>query len=110
MKTFGKTLFLVLMSLSILALNSCEKDEGEQAASDLVGTWTVQSSILDVSVGGVFPYQRHGGPTILLPAHPLQNTEARYERGLRELSPDRRVRLGPRGCRRASPWDSGRSW
>jgi hypothetical protein len=53
MKFFTKASFLILLCLSLVFFNSCEKDEGKQASSDLIGTWTVKESSMDVSVGGV---------------------------------------------------------
>jgi len=53
MKTLSKASLLILMSLSLGFLTSCEKDEGEKASSDLIGTWTIQESSMDVTIDGV---------------------------------------------------------
>ena len=53
MKSFTKASFLILMSLSLVFFNSCEKDEDEKVSSDLIGTWTIKESSMDIAVGGV---------------------------------------------------------
>jgi len=53
MKSFTKASSLILICLSLVLFNSCEKDEGEKVSSDLIGTWTVKESSMDVTVGGV---------------------------------------------------------
>ena len=53
MKYFIKANFLIVMSLSILLFTSCETDEGEKVQSDLIGTWTIDESTVDMTIGGV---------------------------------------------------------
>ena len=53
MKSLSKVSFLILVSVSLVFFNSCEKEEGETVSNDLIGTWTISSSSIDVSVGGV---------------------------------------------------------
>ena len=53
MKTLTKASSVILMFLTLAFFYSCEKDEGETVSSDLIGTWTVKESSVDVTVGGV---------------------------------------------------------
>ena len=53
MKSLSKVSFLILMSVSLVFFNSCEKEEGEKVSNDLIGTWTISSSSMDITVGGV---------------------------------------------------------
>ena len=75
MKSLNKTLFLILMSLSLVFFNSCEKDEGTKASSDLIGTWNIDNSTVSVTVGGVDLV------TYLMDAMELTQEEAEFMAG-----------------------------
>jgi hypothetical protein len=53
MKTFIKPIFLIAISFSLVFFNSCETDDDEQVKSDLIGTWTIDDSDVEIKVGGV---------------------------------------------------------
>lgn len=43
--------FMLLLSLIIVTISSCEKDSNEEAALDLIGTWTIDNQVVDLMVG-----------------------------------------------------------
>ena len=43
--------FMLLLSLIIVILSSCEKDSNEETAVDLIGTWTIDNLVIDLMVG-----------------------------------------------------------
>lgn len=43
--------FILLLSLIIVVLSSCEKDSNDEAAVDLIGTWTIDNQVVDLMVG-----------------------------------------------------------
>ncbi len=43
--------FMLLLSLIIMILSSCEKDSNEETAVDLIGTWTIDNQVIDLMVG-----------------------------------------------------------
>ena len=43
--------FMLLLSLIIVTISSCEKDSNEEATLDLIGTWTIDNQVVDLMVG-----------------------------------------------------------